>query len=106
MAIAGATTSSYNATAAGLYYVQVSSMGGTCMGVSAEVLVESDLPVITISSAEGTNLCASGSILLTAEFSPDFSYQWYKDGFAITGASSSSYLVTIPGTYVVVAGIA
>lgn len=105
-AITGATSSSYVATSAGLYHIQVSSMGGTCVGVSAEVLVESELPVVTISSPDGTNLCASGTLLLSTDFSPDFSYQWYKDGFAIIGATTSSLLVTLPGNYVVVAGIA
>jgi len=27
------------------------------------------------------------------------SYQWYKDGIAITGATMQSYLVTEPGSY-------
>lgn len=104
--ITGATSSTYSATSVGSYKIQVSSMGGSCSGESAEVLVESDLPVITVTPAGPTNLCANGSVSLEADFDPEYTYQWYKDGFILSGATSSSYLATLVGNYVVVAGIA
>ncbi len=53
-------------------------------------------PVTITSSASGT-VCAGNSVTFTAtayNFSSTPSYQWYKNGIAISGANSSTYSTT------------
>jgi len=46
----------------------------------------------------GSKCSPNGTLLSTETFS---SYQWYKDGIVISGATGSSYLATAPGLYTV-----
>lgn len=60
-------------------------------------------PDATIAAPETTVLCGNGSITLTLQtgFSLQNSYQWYKDGAALSGKTNSSLVVTQPGSYTV-----
>ena len=87
--IAGATDATYNTDSIGLYSVMVSN--GTCSDVISGITVSMPvLPVIHHSS---------GTILYTGTFA---SYQWYRNGGAIAGATSSTYSYSLTGNYVVV----
>ncbi|MCJ8163928.1 gliding motility-associated C-terminal domain-containing protein [Pontibacter sp. E15-1] len=59
---------------------------------------------VSIESAQASNICQGESITLTARpgnnFTPD-THQWFLDGSAITGATSSTYTSNVPGTYTV-----
>jgi hypothetical protein len=104
VAIAGATTSSYSATLAGDYTLFVAN-GNGCSKTSAPVNVKvSQLPTVyNIAAASTTELCAGEpvSVLLraTADFTTDITYQWFKDGAPIGGATAATYTATAPGSY-------
>ncbi|WP_396183528.1 choice-of-anchor L domain-containing protein, partial [Flavobacterium sp.] len=48
-------------------------------------------------------LCAGKTLLLDTGLGNSIAHQWYLDGVAIAGATSSTYLVTEPGIFSVVA---
>ncbi len=78
----------------GSYTVRVGYNGGTCMSSAAYLKVE-NLPIIT-SQPQAQVLCdttiKSATFSLTnAASQSTLTYQWYKNGTAITGAKSSSY---------------
>jgi hypothetical protein len=106
VALAGATTNSYTATLAGDYTLLVAN-GNGCSKTSAPVNVKvSQLPAVyNIAAASTTQLCAGEpvSVLLraTSDFTTDITYQWFKDGASIGGATATTYTATAPGSYTV-----
>jgi len=95
--ISGATSSAYKAKQSGTYTVEVSNANGCkAMSTNQGVVTLASLPAGTISPANVT-ICTGGSATLTA--SGGASYQWYKDGVIINGATSATYNVTQQGTY-------
>jgi len=86
------TTSSIQISAAGMYYVDVLGLNG-CTGRSDTVsLYLLPLPPVPSITRLGNDLSASPG---TA------SYQWYRDGLPVTGATGQTYTVTQNGTYTV-----
>ena len=61
------------------------------------------LPAITASIGGDKKVCPGGTVILstTVAFT---TYQWYKDGNAIVGATSSTYNATQEGSYYVLVG--
>ena len=101
IAISGATTSSYTASTAGNYTVQISN--GSCNATSASAVVTINaLPTATITPAAATTFCQGGSVVLNANTGTGLSYQWKLNGTNITGATSSSYTANASGSYSVV----
>ncbi len=100
--ISGASSAIYTKTNlaltdAGIYAAVVSYPGGNCTSNAAILTVQS-LPSLTSQPVQQV-LCSPS--ITTATFSvsvpqgiSDFSYQWYKNGTAVTGATSSSYSPT------------
>ena len=87
--IPGATNSSYNTDSAGTYSLVVNN--GTCSETIAGTVVS--LPPNPVISFTSPNILYTGSF---------FSYQWFKNGVAIPGATSSLYHETGSGLYSVV----
>ncbi|GEM_PF-495192 len=62
-------------------------------------------PAPTINAPGNTNLCAAGSITLSASAIPGgfagYGYQWYKDGTPLGGAINQNYTPTTGGSYTV-----
>ena len=88
-AIAGATNSGYVADSAGTYSLVISN--GLCSETLPGTVVSGPpAPVVSFMTPD---------ILYTGSF---FSYQWYKDGAAISGATTSLVHETGPGMYMVV----
>lgn len=88
----------YRATQAGSYYVKVTK--DACTDSSAVIVVSKiTLPNVNVSSSSSKLKCSGGSVLLTALAGSGHSYQWFKDGFPVSGAVSSTYSVTSVGTY-------
>ena len=56
-------------------------------------------PLPTITAGGPTTFCAGGSVLLTA--SSATTYQWYRGGSPISGATSQTYSATSSGNYTV-----
>lgn len=62
------------------------------------ITVSLDLGPLVIES--DTELCQGGTVMLTSSITNSaYSYQWYLDGVAITGATTSSYEASIEGNY-------
>lgn len=78
------------------YTVTVTFNGAVTRTASATVTVL-PAPTVTISTSGSTNICTGGSVTLTASAST--SYQWYKDGTAIAGATSINYPASASGNY-------
>ena len=96
--ISGATSSSFTATSSGSY--QVNIISGACSSLSspANVLVTNTLTA-SITASGSLNICSGGSVLLSANTGSGYIYQWKKDGFAIFGATNSTYAASSGGSY-------
>jgi hypothetical protein len=95
----GVTTQSYTVNTAGTYTCQVSnSCGGN---TSNAIVITTGLAPTSIISSAGNNtvLCPSSSILLSANTGAGLSYQWYKNGAIIGGATAATYTATSVGNY-------
>jgi hypothetical protein len=100
--ISGATSSSYSANASGNYKVVVSNSNSCSDSSSAVTVTVNVLPTATATAASATSFCPGGSVTINANTGSGLSYQWRKDGTAISGATSSSYTATTTGNYKVV----
>ncbi len=96
-AIPGATTGSYAATTSESYHVVITSGSGCATTTAAIGVVANPLPNVGITPAGPRIFCAGGSVLLDAV--TGFDYQWYRNGTAIGGATSSGYTATLSGGY-------
>lgn len=98
--IAGATSNIYSPSSTGSYSLKVSQ--GSCQGISNSVNFTSvaDNPPYIIEAIP--NLC-SASFRLSLQYSrSSFSfvqYQWFRDGTAISGATSVTYNALLSGAY-------
>lgn len=99
--IPGATDFTYDGTLPGLYYVVVDN-GTGCTGTSANVELTSEGGDALITLSGPANICTAGSVTLSTTTGAGYTYQWYKDGAAIAGATSSSYVATTVGAYYVI----
>ena len=109
--IAGATSSSYSVTttasSGGGYYVIVTNSVGTAQSNTATLTVLTT-PVITQQPTSATVFSTQTVTLTVVATGGNLSYQWYKDGTAISGATSATYTFTAQsspsnaGTYKVV----
>ncbi|GAA4468663.1 hypothetical protein GCM10023093_26720 [Nemorincola caseinilytica] len=88
--IAGETNTTYVATAPGVYGMVVDN--GTC---SVTLVTKT----VLAAPVAGIDLNTSGNFLYTGSFA---TYQWYRNGTAIAGATSSMYMSPSAGTYKVV----
>jgi hypothetical protein len=59
------------------------------------------LPTATITASSATTFCQGGSVVLNANTGAGLSYQWFNNGSAINGATSSSYTATASGSLTV-----
>lgn len=97
IAPAGATIGSTSgiinlATAAvGTYTVTYTYTGGSCSGIGVATAV------VTIDAAPIPTVTLTGNVLNAG--GPYTSYQWFKNGTAITGATNATYTATTGGTY-------
>ena len=98
--ISGVSTPYYNATQDGSYYLRV--IDGLCQGFSSTYVVNKSVTivipdlVIRMTPSSG-NLCIGGSVSLfvynRGAYASDVTYQWYKNGLLIAGATDNVYEV-------------
>lgn len=99
LAIAGATNFTYVAYQSGSYSVAITLTGG-CSALSSAITVTVNVkpnPVIT--AAGSLDICATGSVQLKVKNKAGDTYQWFKDGVSIAGATSNVYFATAIGSY-------
>jgi len=96
-AISGATNSSYAATTAGNYYLQLTS-SASCADTSNHVTAVVDpAPTAAVTTGSSATFCTPGSVVLTETSGTGSSYQWYNAAGPIAGATNSSYTATTTG---------
>ena len=85
----------------GSYQVSVKNANG-CVGASTLAVIEPPVlndPVLTISASGSTELCAGGTVVLTASGTGIF--QWFKYGIPIAGAQSANFTASSEGVFTV-----
>lgn len=101
-AISGATAASYTISSAavadnGKYYYCVATRSSSTATTNRALLQVLGTPTATISES-GNHLVGSTvtyTVAATASGAGTLSYQWYKDGAAISGATSTSYAAAV-----------
>lgn len=111
VAIAGATSSGYSASAPGIYTCSVTDDlsfqwwcgGGVGPTVFSNFItvtsVAGTVPTISINAVGATNFCGAGSVTLNSTVNTSVNYQWLLNGNPISGATSSSYTASGSGSY-------
>jgi len=93
----GVTTSTFNATTAGVYYCEVTA-GCTKNSNSIEIVVGS-LPSVNLTPNPSAEICPGDSVEISVNFGGGALVQWYMDGVAIPGANGGSVFASAAGTY-------
>ena len=103
VAISGATNQTYTATTSGNYTVIDTTAGGCITPPSATTTITiNSTTTPTVSPSDSLTVCAIPGAALSAN-SGYSTYQWYKDGVAISGANNMTYTASVAGSYTVVA---
>jgi hypothetical protein len=58
-------------------------------------------PTASITPQSNTSFCQGNSVVLNASTGTNYTYEWYKDGTIINGATTSSYSALTAGSYTV-----
>lgn len=99
--ISGATSAAYSANAAGTYSVVVTNANG-CSATSTNVVVNLNTsPVATITPTTTQLICPGNTVTFTANTGTGLTYQWRRNGTAITGATASTFAASTTGSYTV-----
>lgn len=99
VAIAGATTSTYNALLPGIYTVRVTNSAG-CWAVSSPVTVTvAAAPSATVTASGPLTFCSGGSVTLSVASGAGYTYQWYDGVTPISGATAASYMAITSASY-------
>ncbi len=97
-AIPGATGSNFKATTSDDYWLVITNtFGCTATSVTSTVVVN-PLPNVTIVPSGATIFCSGSSVVLNAT-TGGYTYQWYKGGVAISGATNAAYTASVSGGY-------
>lgn len=98
--ISGATSASYNASAAGSYTIKVTNTGNGCSNTSAAVTVTvNPLPSVSVSPNAAQSICPGDSVVLTASSATATGYQWQQGGSPISNATATGYAAKSAGSY-------
>ena len=98
--IAGANSSTFSASEEGSYNVTISN--GSCSATSTAMNVNvGSMPQPEIVLEGATGFCDGGSISLTTDSDPHYTYQWTFNGIPLTNANSNSLIADAEGSYAV-----
>jgi hypothetical protein len=96
--ISGAIGSNYTATTSGNYSYIVTRLG---CSAQASVVTVTVTPTsgVAVTAQTTTTFCQGGSVILEATNGAGYTYQWTRNGVAISGATNSTYSATTNGNY-------
>ncbi|MEJ0102578.1 MAG: M12 family metallo-peptidase [Bacteroidota bacterium] len=97
--INGAVQSTYTINTPGSYSVLVTS--GTCSVTKAVVVSQVTQPSASITNTGPLNFCTGNSVVLNANPSTGYQYQWYNNNALINGATNNTYTANTTGNYTV-----
>lgn len=96
--IPGATSSTFTATSSGSYTCLTTTSCGSTLSNTIVVVVNS-LPVVNLTLSGSPTICTGSTVVLNAQTGSGYSFQWYRNGSAIGGATASTYVASLSGTY-------
>lgn len=93
----GATSQSISGLAAGTYYVTARGTNQYCRVVKGVQIIDSSVHLTLNPSASSVVKCVNQSYTIAATIAPawaaSFSFQWYKNGIAVPGATAASITI-------------
>ena len=101
VAITGATAASYTTAALAAmdngeqYSVKVSNSAGAVTSTSATLTINTAPSITTQPANQSATVGSTATFTVTESGTAPFTYQWLKNGVAITGANSSSYTTPV-----------
>lgn len=95
--INGATSAGYNAFAAGNYSVEINSPCGS--STSTVMSINIAPPTATMMPSGNVSICAGSGQTFTANPGYNYSYQWFRNGVALAGATNQTYSNNSSGQY-------
>lgn len=63
------------------------------------IIGKSACPTLNVSVTRPTTFCEGDSTVLNANFDPNYTYQWFKNNDAISGATASQLIIKQSGSY-------
>ncbi|MFY7887118.1 MAG: Ig-like domain-containing protein, partial [Dolichospermum sp.] len=78
----------------------VTNMYGCSSAITSLVTVVSPASLPTITASGPTTACLGAGLTLSSSIAA--SYQWFKDGVAVVGATNQTHIPTVSGTYTMV----
>lgn len=96
--IEGETTPTIRPIRSGEYRLKQRNTQGCFILSDSVLVVVNQLPQGTLTPVSAT-ICTGGSTEILAQESADLTYQWQKDGTAISGATDARYTATTSGSY-------
>ncbi|MES2701457.1 MAG: Ig-like domain-containing protein [Bacteroidota bacterium] len=96
--IAGATSNVFSASVAGAYWVVETTAAGCSASSVTNTVVVNPLPVVGISLSGSKVFCSGGNVTLSAAAGA-YTYQWYKGGLPVAGATNATHVASAAGGY-------
>ena len=93
--VSSTSANTYTATKAGTYACTIDSAGK--WQTTGSVIIMDTLPTLNLGG--DATLCNPTTDTLDATLNADVTYQWFKDGNAISNATAATYVVNQAGTY-------
>ncbi|MFN8395394.1 MAG: HYR domain-containing protein [Bacteroidia bacterium] len=98
--ISGATNSSYATGLAGVYNMrQTDSHGCIDSAATGLSLIVNPLPIVTLTPHDTDTICIGDSMSISAATPNAVSYQWFRNGTIILGATGNPYFASQTGFF-------